>query len=142
MTTKRSRRSDPDSGWLARAGGLVGAVFLLFSQTFWNNAIEAEVYGVSAFMLSVLAWLAVRWYDHRTQPASNHLLLLMIYLLGLGVGFHLGSILIYPGVFLLVLLARDRLGIKPFYYTWKNGVFCMASEIKALLTVIKCRIPI
>ena len=31
--------------------------------------------------------------------------------------------------------ARDRLGIKPFYYTWKNGVFFFASEIKALLII-------
>jgi asparagine synthase (glutamine-hydrolysing) len=29
--------------------------------------------------------------------------------------------------------ARDRLGIKPFYYSMKNGSFVFASEIKALL---------
>jgi len=31
--------------------------------------------------------------------------------------------------------ARDRLGIKPFYYTVKDGTFVFASEIKALLRV-------
>ena len=30
--------------------------------------------------------------------------------------------------------ARDRLGIKPFYYFWDGRVFLFASEIKALLT--------
>jgi len=102
------RRADPDSGWLPHAGGVVGAFFLAFSQTFWGNAVEAEVYGLSAFMLGLVAWLAIRWYDHREQSASDKLLLLMIYLLGLGVGFHLGSLLVYPGIFLMVLLARDR----------------------------------
>ena len=29
--------------------------------------------------------------------------------------------------------ARDRLGIKPFHYTWLEGTFAFASEIKALI---------
>jgi asparagine synthase (glutamine-hydrolysing) len=32
-----------------------------------------------------------------------------------------------------LLLARDRLGIKPLYYTEANGAFLFASEVKALL---------
>lgn len=32
-----------------------------------------------------------------------------------------------------LLLARDRLGIKPLYYTYQNGTFLFASELKAIL---------
>ena len=103
-----ARRADPDSGWLADVGGVVGAFFLLFSETFWNNAIEAEVYGLAAFMICLLTWLTLRWYDACAESRSNRLLYLMIYLLGLGVGFHLGSLLVYPGLFVMVLLARKR----------------------------------
>ncbi|MCB1183446.1 DUF2723 domain-containing protein [bacterium] len=103
-----ARRSDPDSGWLAHVGGVVGALFLAFSETYWNNAIEAEVYGLSAFMIAFLSWLAIRWYDAREHAASNQLLLLIVYLLGLGVGFHLGSLLVYPGIFVLMVVARRR----------------------------------
>lgn len=102
------RRADPDAGWLPEVGGVVGALFLGFSETFWHSAIEAEVYGLSGFVLAFLAWLTLRWYDHRQHAASNNILLLMIYLLGLGVGFHLGSLLVYPAIFLLVLLSRDH----------------------------------
>ena len=35
--------------------------------------------------------------------------------------------------------ARDRLGIKPFYYATPNGCFVFASEIKALLAFPECR---
>ncbi len=35
------------------------------------------------------------------------------------------------------LCARDRFGIKPFYYTIVDGVFYFASEIKALLPFLK-----
>ncbi|MDY7010242.1 MAG: asparagine synthase (glutamine-hydrolyzing) [Planctomycetota bacterium] len=31
--------------------------------------------------------------------------------------------------------SRDRIGIKPFYYTWNGEAFTFASEIKALLTI-------
>jgi hypothetical protein len=103
-----ARRADPDSGWLAHIGGVVGALFLAFSETYWNNAIEAEVYGLAAFMMGLLCWLSIRWYDHRTHGGSDNLLLLMVYLLGLGVGFHLGTLLVYPGIFVMVFFASRR----------------------------------
>jgi len=34
-----------------------------------------------------------------------------------------------------IFLARDRVGIKPLYFTTINGVFAFSSEIKALLTL-------
>ena len=32
-----------------------------------------------------------------------------------------------------LFLARDRLGIKPLFYSWRNGLFLFASELKAMM---------
>ena len=103
-----ARRADSDSGWLAHAGGVVGALFLMLSETYWNNAIEAEVYGLAAFIMTLVTWLALRWYDECDRRRSDWLLFMVIYLLGLGVGFHLGSLLVYPGIVVMALLAKQR----------------------------------
>lgn len=34
-----------------------------------------------------------------------------------------------------VFIARDRLGIKPLYYSYQNGVFILSSEIKSILAL-------
>jgi asparagine synthase (glutamine-hydrolysing) len=34
-----------------------------------------------------------------------------------------------------MLLARDRMGVRPLFYTWHRGTFYFASEVKALLQV-------
>jgi len=127
-----ARRSDPDSGWLAHAGGLTGALFLMFSETFWNNAIEAEVYGLSGFIVSSLTWVALKWYDVREQKDSQRLIYLIVYMLGLGVGFHLGSLLVYPGIFLLILLSdRKRLDIVDLFgVSAALGLFMLSTMIK------------
>jgi asparagine synthase (glutamine-hydrolysing) len=36
-----------------------------------------------------------------------------------------------------IICARDRFGLAPFYYTWKNNEFLFASELKALLATGK-----
>ena len=37
-----------------------------------------------------------------------------------------------------LLCARDRFGLTPFYYYWKNGKFLFASELKSILYSKHC----
>ncbi|UCH84418.1 MAG: DUF2723 domain-containing protein [Candidatus Latescibacterota bacterium] len=89
-------------------GGLVGALFLAFSDTYWINAIEAEVYSLSAFFMGFMTWLALKWSDNPTGEKSAPLIWLLFYLLALSVGFHLGTVLAFSGIFFLVLMTRKK----------------------------------
>lgn len=106
--TWQDEASQGAPAWLARAGAACGALFFAFSTTFWNNAIEAEVYALASFTLALTAFLSVVWYQMRDRAASATLMLLIVYLMGMSIGFHMGSILVFPGVFVLVLLARNK----------------------------------
>ncbi|MCK4549359.1 MAG: DUF2723 domain-containing protein, partial [Candidatus Krumholzibacteria bacterium] len=103
----------------AHAGGLVGSLFLMFSDTYWNDAIEAEVYALSAFVMGLCTLLALKWLRAHSEGGqagggssddgrSRGLILLIIYLLSLGIGFHLGTILVYGGIFLLILMVKKK----------------------------------
>ena len=104
----------------AHAGGLIGALFLMFSDTYWTNAIEAEVYALSAFVMGLCTYLALKWLRaHRDDNStgggdvadpgrSRGLVLLIIYLLSLGIGFHLGTILVFGGIFLVILMVKKK----------------------------------
>ncbi len=101
-------------------GGLVGALFLMFSDTYWTDATEAEVYALSAFVMGLCTYLALRWLrahsddtsiggvDAADPGRSRGFVLLIIYLLSLGIGFHLGTILVYGGIFLLILMVKNK----------------------------------
>ncbi len=92
-----------------RIGGALAATFLLaFSDTFWANSIEAEVYSLSAFLMGSITWLILDWREKVDKPEGNALVFLIIYLLSLGVGFHLGTILIFPGFFVMALMIREK----------------------------------
>ncbi len=120
-------------------GPAAGAFFLTFSNTYWINAIEAEVYALSALVMGLCTLLALRWFrnptgglssrakekisrgmsageakaviarqEDKNRVHSRNLVLLIVYLLSLGIGFHLGTILVYPGIFLLFLMVRNK----------------------------------
>jgi tetratricopeptide (TPR) repeat protein len=95
--------------WLACwVGGIVAAYFTSFSNSFWDSAIEAEVYSLSSFMIAFTIWLAFRWWDRIGEKGNDKLLVLIAYLLAISTGIHLGTILVAPGLVFLLLTLRPN----------------------------------
>ena len=92
-------------------GGTVAALSTAFSFSFWNNAIEAEVYGLSMCITLLAVWTALRWADADKDHNSDRLLLFIAYIFGLGAGVHLQCLLTVPGI--LILLFTDLMQDRP-----------------------------
>ena len=90
------------------AGALVGSLFLAFSHTYWINAIEAEVYALSAFFMGFMLWLSLKWAENPTGGKAVGYIYLLFYLLALSVAFHLGTVLVFSGIFFLVLMTKPK----------------------------------
>lgn len=84
----------------------VGALTLAFTTTYWDNAIEAEVYGLSMLFVSVIMWLILRWWERAEEPHNEKYILLIAYLIGLSTGVHLLALL---AVFPVMMLIYFRL---------------------------------
>jgi hypothetical protein len=94
----------------------VGALSLNFSDTFWFNAVEAEVYASSMFFVSCVVWLGMIWYERADTPGSEKYLVLAAYLMGLSIGIHQLSLLAFFTISMFVYFRYYEYELKRFTY--------------------------
>jgi hypothetical protein len=63
---------------------------------------------MSNALMGFMTWLALKWGDRPREARSTFLIYLLFYLLALSVGFHLGTILVFSGIFFFVLMTREK----------------------------------
>ncbi len=97
----------PVQEWMAQAGAVCAALLLAFSDNFWENAIEAEVYSMMSLAQILVFWLGLRWWEaHEKRPTAGPLLV-CVYVMWLCVGLHLGvGMMGVPLMFLVALVDR------------------------------------
>jgi tetratricopeptide (TPR) repeat protein len=79
-------------------------------------------------------WLVLRWWDRLGQKGNDNLLLLVVYIISLSVGIHLGTALVVPAIGLLVLAVNWRALINPRFLSW--AVFLAALGISVHLFLL------
>jgi tetratricopeptide (TPR) repeat protein len=103
---------------LAYLSGAVAAFMAGFATTFWENAIEAEVYASSCFLMAFVIWLVLRWEERLDEGNEDGLLLVITYLVGLGIGIHLGVAVAAWAVVVFVFLCRPAYLSRFDYLGW------------------------
>jgi len=93
--------------WVAIAAAGTGALLLAFSDAFWENSIEAEVYSLMSLAQILVFWLGLRWWEAHDRKPTVGPLLTAVYIMWLCVGLHLGVGIMGAPLILLVFLV-DR----------------------------------
>lgn len=101
------------------AGGIIGATTFAVSDSFWFNAVEAEVYAMSMLSTAAVIWLILKWSElaqseeanlkgghHPFGLDANRYLIFIAYLFGLSIGIHLLNLLALFFIALIVFFVE------------------------------------
>lgn len=114
---------------------LVASLAFTFSDTFWYNAVEAEVYAMSSLFISVLFWLGLRWEQDMDKPGGNKWLLAISMFVGLSFGVHFMALLTIPSIGLLYYFKHYKT------ITIKNFILANVAVVAVLFFVFKFLLP-
>ncbi len=113
----------------------VGALAFTFTDSFWFNAVEAEVYAMAICILSVLFYLGLRWEQDMHQPRGNRWLILISFVVGLSFGVHFMGLLSIPAIGLLYYFKNYE------KITVKNFIVANIIVVIILLFIFKLLLP-
>ena len=117
------------------ASGFIGAMAFAFTDTFWFNAVEAEVYAISMFFTAIIVWLILVWMEKSDTPGSEKYLLLIVYSIGLAIGVHLLNILALPAIALIVYFKERENKVNIF--TTKSILVLLAATGGIMIVIYK-----
>jgi len=82
---------------------------IAFFFTFWENALETEVYGAATFIFTLINFIVLLWYESVKLGAPKHkYLLLVFYLIFLSTGIQLLPFLIFIPIYLFIFIVERR----------------------------------
>jgi hypothetical protein len=116
-------------------GGLVGSLAFAFTDSFWFNAVETEVYAMATLIMAVLFWLGLRWEQDMNKPRGNRWLILISFIIGLSFGVHFMGLLTIPAIGLIYYFKNYKT------VTIKNFIIANIVSVAILLFIFKLLAP-
>ena len=113
----------------------VGSLSFAFTDSFWFNAVETEVYAMATLIMAVLFYLGLRWGNDMFTPGGNKWLILISFVVGLSFGVHFMGLLTIPAIGLIYYFKNYKT------ITVKNFVLANLAGIAVLLFVFKLLAP-
>ena len=115
--------------------GLVGSLAFAFTDSFWFNAVETEVYAMATLIMAVLFWLGLRWEQDMVKPRGNRWLILIAFVIGLSFGVHFMGLLTIPAIGLIYYFKNYKT------ITIQNFIIANVVSVGVLLFVFKLLAP-
>ena len=113
----------------------LGSITFTFTDSFWYNAVEAEVYAMATLILALLFWLGLKWVDDFGKARSDKWLILISFVVGLSFGVHFMGLLAIPSIGLLYYFKKySEFNIKKF-------ILANVISVSILLFIFKLLLP-
>jgi len=121
-------------GFLLYFSAAIGALAFSFSDTFWFNGVEAEVYASSTFLFAAVTYLIMKWNENPDRPDAEKYIILIAYLIGLSTGVHLMSVLAIVPVVMIVMFKKyvqdkEHLFITAKWFLIHSGIILLIAVI-------------
>lgn len=126
---------DKNNSIVILGSSFVGALAFTFSDSFWYNAVEAEVYAMATLLIALLFWLGLRWEQDMNTPRGNRWLVLISLVVGLSFGVHFMALLTIPSIGFLYFFKNYQ------KVTIKNFIFANVIIVAVLLFIFKLLLP-
>tara|TARA_Y100000991_G_scaffold50159_1_gene36268 strand:+ start:1628 stop:5419 length:3792 start_codon:yes stop_codon:yes gene_type:complete len=104
--TKNNRNLKINDAIKIYGASFLGSSSFTFTDSFWYNAVEAEVYAMATLILSILFWLGLKWADDYDSERSNKWLILISFVAGLSFGVHFMGLLAIPSIVLIYFFKK------------------------------------
>ncbi len=110
-------QASADNKLAVLAAAAIGALAFAFTDSFWFNAVEGEVYAMSSLLTAITFWVILKWEKMSDEPNHYRWLILIAYIIGLSIGVHLLNLLTIPAVTYIVFFKKYKFSWKGFVWT-------------------------
>ena len=131
----KSETMSLSQGQAILGASLVGSIAFTFTDSFWFNAVETEVYAMATMIMALMFYLGLRWEQDMHKPRGNKWLVLISFIVGLSFGVHFMGLLTIPAIGLIYFFKNYKT------ITVKNFIAANVVVVAILLFIFKLLAP-